>query len=81
MVGDLVKVRSTIIKEVSMNMECNQGENKLSCPCPSDCERSGKCCQCVRHHRVKGQFPACFFSKEALKKGNRSYELLVEDRS
>ncbi|MGI6003892.1 MAG: hypothetical protein ACOX88_00545 [Christensenellales bacterium] len=61
-------------------MECNQTENKLSCPCPSDCKRGGLCCRCVRHHRAKGQFPACFFSEQALKKGGRSYELLQEDR-
>ena len=62
-------------------MECIQAENKQSCPCPAGCDRSGQCCLCVRHHRAKGQFPACFFSEEALKRGGRSYELLMEDRA
>ncbi|MGI6152928.1 MAG: hypothetical protein ACOYJB_03715 [Christensenellaceae bacterium] len=61
-------------------MECKKEQNKLSCACTSGCEKSGTCCECVRNHRSKGQFPACFFSKEAEAKYDRSFEALVADR-
>jgi len=40
-------------------MECKMKENK--CPCIYvDCERHGKCCDCVAYHRdEKGNVPTC----------------------
>ncbi|MDD5502098.1 MAG: hypothetical protein PHH26_01390 [Candidatus Thermoplasmatota archaeon] len=41
----------------------NLEENKKSCPCTwakqEQCPRWGKCCECVRYHRSKGETPAC----------------------
>ena len=34
--------------------------NTLPCTCKStDCERHGKCCECVAHHRAQGNLPRC----------------------
>jgi len=51
------------------------------CPCtyPS-CTRNGKCCECVKYHSSAGEFPACFFSKDAEKSYDRSYRKLREDK-
>lgn len=62
-------------------MECKKDQNKESCACTYGCPRSGNCCECVRYHRSSGGFPACFFSKEAEKKYDRSYAALVADRN
>jgi hypothetical protein len=41
-------------------MECKQKENEKHCSCPSkDCKRHGLCCECVKHHKEKGQLPFC----------------------
>ena len=52
----------------------------IECNCTFSCGRHGKCCECVAHHRGGGGFPACFFSEDAEKKGDRSFEALVSDR-
>jgi hypothetical protein len=62
-------------------MECKQNQNKKTCACTYGCERSGKCCECIRYHRNRNEFPACFFSKEAEATYDRSFEKLVEDRN
>lgn len=54
--------------------------NKDSCPCTYPCPHHGKCCECVAYHRVCGEFPACFFSKEAEKTYDRSFAMLLKDR-
>lgn len=47
-------------------MQCKREENLENCPCSyPDCSRKGKCCECVEHHRRKGQVVACFFPAEA----------------
>jgi len=56
----------------------NRAENLKSCACTYVCERKGMCCQCIRHHRVKNQFPACFFPKDAEKTYDRSMEYWVK---
>lgn len=61
-------------------MECRKNENVKSCACTYGCHNSGNCCACVRFHRGRGEFPACFFSKEAEKKYDRSFAALVADR-
>ena len=41
-------------------MECKQLENAAQCTCSSEtCDRRGICCDCVSHHRNKGQLPGC----------------------
>ncbi len=61
-------------------MDCKQLENQKTCACTFGCIRSGKCCECVRYHRRNGEFPACFFSPEAEKTGDRSFAALAIDR-
>ncbi len=60
-------------------MPCELNE-KIACPCTYPCNKRGKCCECVVYHNRNGQFPACFFSKEAEKEFDRSLERLVKDR-
>ena len=56
-------------------MQCQQEQNLENCPCSHpDCPRKGKCCDCVSHHKTKGEIPACFFPIEA-------EEQYVNDRS
>jgi hypothetical protein len=60
-------------------MNCQQNK-AIECPCTYPCEKHGKCCECVAYHLRSGAFPACFFSKEAEAKYDRSFEALVRDR-
>jgi hypothetical protein len=63
-------------------MECKKNENLVNCNCTyPGCPRKGICCECIVYHNAKGHFPACFFSKEAERTFDRSFEKLVEDRS
>ncbi len=62
-------------------MECNVVQNKKSCKCTYGCSNSGECCACVRTHRDRGEFPACFFSPAAEKQYDRSFAALVADRN
>ncbi|MCX7779021.1 MAG: DUF6485 family protein [Patescibacteria group bacterium] len=60
-------------------MECRQKENLKNCPCSyPGCPRKGICCQCLRHHREKGQLPACYFSPEIEKTYDRSIKKFIE---
>ena len=61
--------------------ECHQDQNLKDCPCtyPS-CVRKGICCDCIKHHREKGELPACYFSKEAEKTYDRSIEKFLKDK-
>lgn len=53
----------------------------IDCSCTASCSRHGKCCECVAHHRAMSQFPGCFFSPEGEKKYDRSWEVMLSDRS
>lgn len=49
-----------------LGMQCKKEENLVNCPCSyPDCPRKGMCCECVAHHRIKNEIPACFFPVEA----------------
>jgi len=65
--------------EKIINMTCPTNK-AIECPCTYPCSRHGKCCECVAHHLKSNAFPACFFSKEAEAKYDRSYEALKRDR-
>jgi len=56
-------------------MSCQQN-TAIVCPCTYSCNRHGKCCECVAYHLRASQFPACFFSKEAEARYDRSFEAL-----
>lgn len=54
-------------------MQCQQEQNLTDCPCSyPDCPRKGKCCECVMHHRRKGEIPACFFPANSEEDYDRS---------
>ena len=38
------------------------------CPCTADCERHGRCCECLRAHLSGGSLPACAKDKFVAKK-------------
>jgi len=60
-----------------MICESNQAMN---CPCTYSCHNHGRCCACVAYHNRGGEFPACFFSKEAEKTYDRSFRALEQDQ-
>jgi hypothetical protein len=61
-------------------MSCQQN-TAMKCTCTYPCSRHGKCCECVAYHLRSNAFPACFFSKEAEAKYDRSFEALKRDRN
>jgi hypothetical protein len=61
-------------------MACLQNTS-MECTCTyAACPRHGKCCDCIANHTKKGEFPACFFSKEAEAMYDRSFSMLLKDR-
>ena len=43
---------------MDQNLKCC---NVQPCTCPNvNCSRHGRCCECVAHHRAKGQAPNCY---------------------
>jgi len=60
-------------------MTCESNKS-INCPCTYSCSKHGKCCACVAQHSQSGDFPACFFSKEAEKTYDRSFQALCKDR-
>lgn len=62
-------------------MECKKEQNKSTCACTYGCPTCGSCCECVRYHRGRDEFPACFFSASIEKNYDRSFSALVADRS
>ncbi len=56
-------------------MDCKRNENLENCTCSSmGCSLRGVCCDCVSKHLAKRQLPGCFFSAEAEKTFDRSFE-------
>ena len=61
-------------------MDCKKDHNAKSCSCTYEpCSRKGVCCECVTYHRVNGELPGCFFSKEAERSYDRSMENFIAD--
>ena len=53
----------------------------MECKCTyPGCPRHDNCKECIAYHRDRGEFPACFFSKEAEKTYDRSFGMLKKDR-
>ncbi len=66
----------------SMTTNCpNKAKNLADCTCSYSCAKKGLCCECVAHHRAKGQIPACFFSKEAEATYDRSIAALAREQA
>ncbi len=60
-------------------MECKKQENLNNCNCSySPCNKKGICCECVRYHLKNRELPGCFFSDEAEKTWNRTFEFFAE---
>ncbi|MEN6331392.1 MAG: DUF6485 family protein [Smithella sp.] len=56
-------------------MECKKESNLKTCKCSYEpCSRKGICCDCIAYHLPKRQLPGCFFSKDAEKTYDRSFE-------
>lgn len=63
-------------------MECQLEKNLKNCKCTyPGCPRKGRCCECIAHHREKGELPGCLFPNEIEKTFNRSVEKFVEANS
>ncbi len=61
--------------------KCNQDELRKDCACTYDCERRGKCCECISYHLRMNQLPGCVFAKispEAERSYNRDFYYFVE---
>jgi len=59
-------------------MECKKEENLKNCPCTyPNCDKKGICCECIKHHRERGELPACFFPPEVEKTFDRSVQNFV----
>ena len=56
-------------------MNCKVEANKAKCACSYlSCSRRGICCDCVQSHLANRQVPGCFFSPDAEKTYDRSFE-------
>ncbi|MBT5338669.1 hypothetical protein HN858_02625 [Candidatus Falkowbacteria bacterium] len=62
--------------------ECKQQNNLKDCGCSySGCPRKGKCCECVRYHRGRGELTGCMFGSEGEKTYDRSIENFIRTNS
>ncbi len=63
-------------------MECQKEKNLEKCSCTyPGCPRKGMCCDCIEHHRDKGELPACCFNSNTEKTYDRSIEKFIEDQN
>lgn len=61
-----------------MANQCNLSANKATCTCSYEpCSRKGKCCDCIRYHRNKGELPGCLFPPEIERTYDRSIRRFV----
>lgn len=59
-------------------MECKQKSNLVHCNCTYEpCPRKGICCDCIQYHLKSRQMPACFFSEDAEKTYDRSFNHFI----
>jgi hypothetical protein len=60
-------------------LECRIDTNIERCSCTYEpCERKGKCCDCILHHKNLGELPGCLFPPEVERTYNRSIAKFVE---
>jgi len=66
--------------EKSGRKDCpNIQVNLQHCTCTYiSCEKRGKCCECIRYHRERGELPGCLFPPEIEKTYDRTIEKFVE---
>lgn len=59
-------------------MECKRDKNLGDCGCTYEpCPRKGICCECIRHHRERGEIPGCLFPPDVERTYDRSIEHFV----
>ncbi|HDI07958.1 MAG TPA: hypothetical protein ENF76_06315 [Candidatus Bathyarchaeota archaeon] len=57
----------------------NLEKNLQACTCTYlNCDKRGKCCECIRYHRERGELPGCLFPAEVEKTYDRTIERFVE---
>jgi hypothetical protein len=60
-------------------MGCPVEINKELCNCTNEqCPRKYNCCECLHHHRKKGQLPACYFTADFEKIKDRSIAAFIK---
>ena len=59
-------------------MECYISTNKKNCSCTYNCEKKGKCCECIQYHLRMNELPGCVFPPEVEKTYDRSFRNFVE---
>ncbi|HUV23948.1 MAG TPA: DUF6485 family protein [Methanomassiliicoccales archaeon] len=57
------------------NVDANMGQCNCSYPY---CHRKGKCCECIRYHRSRGELPGCYFPDEVERTYDRSIEKFIK---
>ena len=62
-------------------MECDINKNTKNCTCTYNCEKKGKCCECVAYHKSRNEVPGCLFSTAAEAKYDRSIEHFISSSS
>lgn len=56
-------------------MECKKNQNQATCPCANvDCERRGKCCECLSAHLAGKSLPRCCFPADPASASDRSFK-------
>lgn len=56
-------------------MDCKLEKNMQKCNCTYEpCSRKGACCDCLQYHLGSRELPACFFSADAERTYDRSFE-------
>jgi len=56
-------------------MDCKIERNMKRCNCTyNPCSRKGNCCDCIIYHINSRELPACFFTTDAERTYDRSYE-------
>ncbi|MCK5599231.1 hypothetical protein KAI78_06370 [bacterium] len=58
-------------------MECDLERNLKDCNCSYSCSKKGKCCECIRYHRERGELPGCYFPDEVERTWDRSIARFV----
>ena len=58
-------------------MECDISTNKKNCTCTYNCEKKGKCCECIAYHKTRNEIPGCLFCTSAEAKYDRSIKHFI----
>jgi hypothetical protein len=60
-------------------MDCRKQTNIKRCNCSyPGCSRKGVCCECVHYHLAMRELPACYFTEDAERTYDRSFERFAQ---